>query len=59
MEIRTSLSHYLSLRRTLIQLHLDLFKFHSKFKYNFADPLTDLEILVLILEDRRFLSITA
>lgn len=54
MEIRTSLSHYFSLRRTLIQLHLDLFKVHGKFKYDFANPLTDLEILVLILEDRRF-----
>ena len=54
MEIRTSLSHLFSLRRTLVQLHLDLFKVHSKFQYDFADPLTDLERLVLILEDRRF-----
>ena len=44
----------LSIRRTLILVHLDLFKVHRKFKYDWADPLTDLEILVLILEDRRF-----
>ena len=54
MGIRTSPSHYFSLRRTLIQVHLDLFKVHRKFQYDFGDPLSDLEILVLILEDRRF-----
>ena len=55
MEIRTSVSHYFSLRRSLIQLHLDLFKVHRRIQYDpQPDPLTDFEILVLILEDRRY-----
>jgi membrane peptidoglycan carboxypeptidase len=54
MAIRTSVSR-LSLRRALIQIHLDLLKIHHRIWYDDGrDPLTDLESFVLILEDRRF-----
>jgi hypothetical protein len=56
MAIRTNVSNYFSLRRTLIQIHLDLFKIEHHIKYDrwWPEPLNDFEILVLILEDRRF-----
>jgi membrane peptidoglycan carboxypeptidase len=56
MAIRTNVSKYFSLRRTLIQIHLDLFKIEHHIKYDrwWPEPLNDFEILVLILEDRRF-----
>jgi hypothetical protein len=55
MPVRTGVSRYFSLRRILIQIHLDLFKVESHISYDrWPEPLTDFEILVLILEDRRF-----
>jgi membrane peptidoglycan carboxypeptidase len=55
MAVRTNVSSYFSLRRILIQIHLDLFKIDRKILYApLPEPLTDFEILVLILEDRRF-----
>jgi membrane peptidoglycan carboxypeptidase len=55
MAIRTDVSKYFSLRRMLIQIHLDLFKIERRIKYDsWPEPLNDFEILVLILEDRRF-----
>jgi membrane peptidoglycan carboxypeptidase len=55
MAIRTNVSRYFSLRRILIQIHLNLFKIERHIKYDsLPQPLNDFEILVLILEDRRF-----
>jgi membrane peptidoglycan carboxypeptidase len=55
MPVRTDVSSYFSLRRILIQIHLDLFKIERRILYQpQPEPLTDFEILVLILEDRRF-----
>ena len=55
MPVRTDVSSYFSLRRMLIQIHLDLFKIERRILcLPQPEPLTDFEILVLILEDRRF-----
>src|SRR5215831_15765576 len=55
MAIRTNVSRYFSLRRILIQIHMDLFKVERRIRYDrWPEPLSDFEILVLILEDRRF-----
>jgi membrane peptidoglycan carboxypeptidase len=55
MAVRTNVSRYFSLRGMLIQIHLDLFKVERRIQYDRRpEPLTDFEILVLILEDRRF-----
>lgn len=55
MSVRTDISAFLSFRRILIKIHLDLFKIEQRFKPAYwFEPLNDFEVLVLALEDRRF-----
>jgi membrane peptidoglycan carboxypeptidase len=55
MAVRTGVSRYFSLRRILIKIHLDLFRIEGRIHYqSWHQPLSDFEICVLALEDRRF-----
>lgn len=56
MALRTDASIFLSPRRFLIKIHLDLFKIDRLAKDDCYLPLSDFEILVLCLEDKRFFS---
>jgi membrane peptidoglycan carboxypeptidase len=53
--LRTDVSTFLSPRRILLKLHLDLFKIDRRMVYEYPpEPLNDFELYVLALEDRRF-----
>jgi membrane peptidoglycan carboxypeptidase len=56
MAVRTSVSAFLSPRRMLVRIHKDLFKIEARMSYEYGtpEPLSPFEIMVLILEDRRF-----
>lgn len=44
-----------SLKQYLIQIHLDVKMIATKIEWDFGQPYTDFEILVILLEDRRYL----
>jgi membrane carboxypeptidase/penicillin-binding protein len=56
MVLRTGVSAFLSPRRILVGIHRDLFKIERRIVYDYGrpEPLSSLEVMVLILEDRRF-----
>ena len=55
MVLRTGVSAFLSPRRILVRVHRDLFKIERRIVYDYwPEPLSSLEVMVLILEDRRF-----
>jgi membrane peptidoglycan carboxypeptidase len=55
LSLRTDVSFFFSPRRALFRIHLDLFKIEALIEYTHPpSPLSDFEILVLALEDRRF-----
>ena len=56
MSLRTSVSAFFSPRRILVKVHRDLFKIEERVVYERGrpEPLSPFEVMVLILEDRRF-----
>ena len=55
MSVRAGIFQLPSFRRGLIRVHKDLFTIHDHMPYYVSEePLTEIEIMVLILEDRRF-----